>query len=124
MGKVYLIKCYKNDDIDWSEIVFDSNITEIYKIGFTRGNPLKRLKALQTGNPHKMEVIKVFETNFNTKLEANIHQRFKSKKVLNEWFLLEKDDINNFISVCESVENNYKILSESNYHFKKLLNKK
>jgi len=128
MGKIYLIKCYKNDNCDFNEIIIDNfNVSEIYKIGFTRRDPKKRLKALQTGNPHKMEIVDVFETNFNTKLEANLHQHFKYKKVefknsiKSEWFLLNDDDVHNFINIYLSIENNYKILSESNYYFRKLL---
>ena len=120
MGKIYLVKCYKNDDADWSEIIFEDN-KEIYKIGFTRGDPKKRLKALSTGNPHKMEIVKVFETNFNTRLEANLHQQFKSKKIKNEWFMLDKDDVSNFIDNCEKIEKRYEFMVENNYHFKKLL---
>jgi hypothetical protein len=124
MGKIYLIKCYKNDNNDWDDIVIDSNVDEVYKIGFTRGDPNKRLKALQTGNPHRMELINQFETKFNTKLEANLHQQFKSKKIMNEWFVLDNNDVDGFIELCEEVETNYTFLSESNYHFRKLLNLK
>ncbi len=123
MGKIYLLKCNKND-FDWSEIIFDdfSKDKDIYKIGFTRGDPKKRLKALSTGNPHKMEIINVFETNFNTKLEANLHQQFKSKKIKNEWFMLDKDDVDNFMETCEIIEKRYIFMAENNYFFKKLLN--
>jgi len=122
MGKIYLVKCHKNETIDWSEIIIDTNVKEVYKIGFTRGDPKNRLRALSTGNPHKMEIVKVFETKFNTKLEANLHQHFKSKKIKNEWFMLKDDDVNNFINICKSVEHNYEVLAESNYYFRKLLN--
>jgi len=122
MGKIYLVKCHKKDHIDWSDIIFDSDVKEVFKIGFTRGDPKKRLKALSTGNPFKMEIVKVFETKFNTKLEANLHQQFKSKKIKNEWFLLTDDDVDNFISICETVEKRYTFMAENNYFFKKLLN--
>jgi len=121
VGKIYLIKCYKNDD-DWSEIVIDPDIEEIYKIGFTRGKPENRLKSLSTGNPHKMEIIKVFETKFNTKLEANLHNMFKSKRINNEWFMLNVDDVDGFLNICKTVEEQYDFMSENNYHFRKLLN--
>jgi uncharacterized Zn-finger protein len=120
MGKIYLVKCCRNSDFDWSETVID-DVDEIYKIGFTRGNPKKRLKALQTGNPHNMEILEQFETKFNTKLEANLHQIFKSKKIKNEWFLLESEDVDNFIDTCETIEERYTFMSENNYHFRKLL---
>lgn len=121
MGKIYLIKCHKNDDSDWSEIVIDPNVKYLYKIGFTRGNPENRLKALRTGNPHRMEIMRVFETDFNTKLEANLHNRFKSKRTTLEWFMLNDDDVDNFINICESIEKQYNFMAKNNYHFKKLL---
>lgn len=124
MGKIYLIKCNKNHNIDWNDILIDSDVDEVYKIGFTRVNPENRLKQLSTGNPHKMEIIKVFETKFNTKLESNLHRRFKSKRTNKEWFMLSDEDVENFIDTCETVEKQYSFLSENNYYFKKLLARK
>lgn len=109
MGKIYLIKCYNDSEV-------------LYKIGFTRGKPENRLKNLETGNPNDLEIIKVFETKYNTKLESNLHTKFKSKQVKNEWFRLDNDDVDDFIDTCKSMERNYNILAESNYHFRKLLN--
>jgi len=109
MGKVYLIKCY--NDIDVS-----------YKIGFTRGKSIKRLKGFDTGNPNDLEIVHEFETKYNTMFETNLHHRFKSKRGKGEWFNLDLDDVKNFIETCKSIERNFDILAESNYHFKKLLN--
>lgn len=110
MGKIYLIKIYNDSEV-------------LYKIGFTRGDPENRLKALETGNPNDMEIFKVFKTNFNTKIESAVHSRFKHKRVKNEWFRLNKEDVDNFINICESIEKNYELLAEKNYFFRKLLNR-
>ena len=110
MGKIYLIKSYNESEV-------------LYKIGFTRGKPENRLKALETGNPNEMELFKVFDTKFDTKMETALHNKFKYNRIKNEWFRLDKDDVNNFIIICESIEKNYTILAEKNYFFRKLLNR-
>lgn len=56
----------------------------------------RRVSSLQTGNPNKLDVKCVLL--FKTKREANyyeakLHQYFKAKNILGEWFDLTDDDI-------------------------------
>lgn len=64
-----------------------------YKIGMTRGNLESRLKSIQTGSPYKIEIIHTIETATPEKLEAELHRRFRGKRLSGEWFDLNQSDI-------------------------------
>lgn len=53
------------------------------KIGVA-SNPKKRLKALQTGNPHKLELLRVIKGGHAE--EAALHAHFAHLRVNGEWF--------------------------------------
>ena len=71
VNKVYLIKDTK---------------TGYIKIGFTSVDVNQRLKSLQTGNPSKLKLLKVYDGNMQD--EQNLHKLFTNKKVGGEWFNL------------------------------------
>lgn len=53
------------------------------KVGlFTEGRLADRLAQLQTGNPRKLKVLAIFESN----IEKLCHYEFEHLNVLNEWF--------------------------------------
>lgn len=55
------------------------------KIGFTRKEPEKRLKQLQTSNSSELELIYYVEANgFNT--ERFLHRLFEGCRVSKEWY--------------------------------------
>lgn len=108
MGKIYLIKCYNDYEV-------------LYKIGFTRGKPENRLKQLETGNPKDLELVYEFNTKFNSKLESTLHRHYNTKRIKNEWFKLDDDDVKNFKTVCEKIEEKFEFLLKENHFFKKLL---
>lgn len=95
-----------------------------YKIGYTKSNNSKknRIKNLQTGNDGKLKIISEFNTKHGKLLETTIHNYFKSKKIINEWFDLDIKDVTNFVNICEKLENNLDQL-ENNYFIQKLKNK-
>ena len=57
------------------------------KIGYTKEDPDKRLKALQTGNPDVLILLASVEGE--TSLERELHSRFRELHVRGEWFRLE-----------------------------------
>lgn len=75
-----------------------------FKIGVTRGSIKKRIKKLQTGNPTELFLKKCFKTETPFYLEKSLHLHYQSKKVLNEWFDLDIDDIKDFIPFCKRTE--------------------
>lgn len=92
----------------------------LYKIGYTK-DLNKRLKQLETGNPGEMKIIKSFETRWGRILESIIHKIYINKKIKNEWFNLNNEQVNNFLNNCKITENNLNIIKE-NHFFKKKYN--
>jgi hypothetical protein len=91
MGHVYLI----GEDDDGYR----------FKIGSTRHDDVgKRLRQLQTGNSSRLIIRDSFETSEPFKLEQMLHFRLKDKKVINEWFELDEDDVSNFKPMCEKLQ--------------------
>jgi|SaaInlLV_10m_DNA_4_1040232.scaffolds.fasta_scaffold22105_3 hypothetical protein len=56
-----------------------------YKIGITN-NITNRLKSLQTGNAHEINVIHIEERYKPEKAEKYLHQKFSNKRLKGEWF--------------------------------------
>ena len=88
MGYVYLIEDRNNN---------------CFKIGVTKGDPEKRLKKLQTGNPSKLEIKYLYECEYPYRLESMLHTHYKSYNELNEWFSLENP--NDFLNKCVELNN-------------------
>jgi hypothetical protein len=95
-----------------------TNNNDQYKIGITKYNAKKRIKSgLQTGNGDEIDVVKEFESEYNNKIELAMHRRYGTKRLKGEWFSLEQKDIQNFISECQVLHNNFKFLEESGNPF-------
>ena len=75
--------------------------TDKFKIGVTRENIKERMKKLQTGNSTELFIFTYYECKYPFRLEKMLHNKFKEKKVLNEWFNLDKEDIFNFKKICK-----------------------
>lgn len=88
MGYVYLIED-------------ENNLT--YKIGVTRLANSNRIKKLQTGNSTKLKLKYLYKTEYPFRLETMIHQRFKQYNILNEWFELPKNIVEDFENYCNEL---------------------
>ena len=64
-----------------------------YKIGKSTGDPSKRVRSLQTGSPFDLTLILKIKSSNCHRLEADIHDRFASKRIRGEWFTLSTDDL-------------------------------
>lgn len=102
MFYVYLIKISNQD---------------YYKIGFTKKNPSKRLKELQTGSPFKLELISSFKSSGARVLENILHKKFQDKSqtlthgVKGEWFHFE-DGYDDFLNDCKRLDEYSKMILE------------
>lgn len=67
-----------------------------YKVGYTSSHPQKRLKSLQTGNPHRLRLCGVVP-NATALLEKEIHGRLKEYSTHGEWFSAPKDEISKIL---------------------------
>lgn len=105
VGYVYLI-CNKNEDT--------------YKIGVTRGDIKKRIKALQTGSSTELHITDWFESSVDPfKIEHKLHMKFFKNKVQGEWYRLENYDICHFQDICKEMEKQLKFLNENNTYINK-----
>lgn len=91
----------------------DSKSIRCFKIGFSK-DPMKRVKQLQTGHPHKIGLEGWF--NFKTEDEARafekaLHDHFKEKRMGGEWFRFDHD-VQYFITdVHHNCENFERVLT-------------
>ena len=59
---------------------------EFIKVGLTRTSPQKRLKDLQTGQPHELELLGEWRTSAPEALESRVHEILRSQHHRGEWF--------------------------------------
>jgi len=103
MGFVYLMENKIGNEIN-------------YKIGYTK-NLKKRLTELNTGNPGELKIIKTHKSLIGLKIETIVHRYLKTNKIKGEWFKLDEKIINDFNKICETIENNYKVLYDNNNYY-------
>lgn len=95
IGYVYFIR-QKNEDL--------------FKIGMTRSDPYARMKSIQTGIPHELELFNVIPTDNPSKLEKELHDIFKDYHLRGEWFNLTPHQVEKYIvssgnpTSCDIVE--------------------
>jgi len=80
--------------------------TRYYKIGRAT-NITKRIKGIQTSNPHRIELVKFCETDgrcSSVDIEKIMHEKFKKKHFRGEWFTLTQDDFTIFDQICENFD--------------------
>jgi len=94
--------------------------TDHYKIGVTRTKDCRRIGELQTGNSTELFVKEVYETPWPFRLETMLHNKYKSKQTLNEWFELSSEDVFEFPKICKILENHIKSLSNNPFFSKNL----
>lgn len=96
---------------------------DLYKIGVSK-NPEERLDSLQTGNGEELELVFKFKTNYDFKLETNLHNSYKTNRTIGEWFQFTPAQLEDVKRRCEIVEATFKSLEENNsHHFTKKLRK-
>ena len=85
-------------------LLCENGDNELYKIGVTRGDVTKRIKKLQTGNGNKIICLKQFESDKPYKLEKMLHNHFSNEREEGEWFLLSKEQVDEFIQTCQKYQ--------------------
>ncbi len=79
-------------------------LSDTFKIGVTKRDVNERLKEIQTCTAGDAFVCQTFESKYPYKLEAFLHRKYFSKRLTNEWFDLDIDDIKSFIQNCMKYE--------------------
>ena len=96
------------------------NANTLYKIGITTGSIEKRIKKLQTGNATELFLTDYHYTKHPYMVETMLHNHFKNKNVLNEWFELTCEDVVNFKKTCDTMEQRIEILKDNPFFMKHL----
>jgi hypothetical protein len=100
--------------------VYLLNKDDYYKIGFTRKDPMQRIKQLNTGSTSAISLVYVFTTKYPSKLEASLHRKYKQKKAFGEWYRLSHQDVCNFLKECNNLTHIFETLNENPYWQKEL----
>jgi hypothetical protein len=96
---------------------------EYYKIGITKKDPKKRVKQLQTGNAFDIELIYQFKTEIGNLTETTLHRNYSVNHKRGEWFELSYEQVEGFLSVCETVESNLQLMRDENSYWQDRYNK-
>lgn len=109
VGHVYLIT-------DWSSMPIR------YKVGITKGDVNKRLKALQTGSSGELVLLNKYSSENYRKIETVLHRGYKpySTDGGKEWFELPDEKVLKFKEECKTIDENIKLLKENNHFFSKM----
>jgi hypothetical protein len=86
---------------------------DYYKIGITKGDVNKRIKTLQTGSPNPITLINSYYSHNYRKIETWFHRMFRTKRLEGEWFALEPEDIDGFISEANKIDKNINNLKDN-----------
>ena len=105
MYKVYLISAKYPDN-------------NYYKIGWTRREPIKRLKELKTSNSHELELVDFFETKWGPRIESSLHKHFHKHRCEGEWFLLDDEQVSGFKEICQKNHDIFELLAKENSWFR------
>ena len=89
----------------------------VYKIGYTKNNPEKRLLQLQSNNSNELRIVSTFKTEYGQLLERTLHRIFSGGSIRHEWFRLSTEDVSRFQNICERFEKNYILLEKTNEIF-------
>lgn len=107
--------------------------TNFYKIGYTKKDPTKRLKELQTGNAEALELVFNLNNEWGKILEQTLHRSFKTRRckiesshigeeeTYTEWFEFEPEFISEVIAQYKKTADNLKTVFETRKNYYNLL---
>lgn len=72
----------------------------LFKIGVS-DHVGARIKSLQTGSPYPITMVYSKYVGKALDVEKILHQKFKTQRVMNEWFRLTKEDVDIIIKIVE-----------------------
>lgn len=91
-GVVYVIRC-----------------GDFYKIGRTEGTAEDRMRKLQAGNPHKLELVCTLPDPDPCEVERILHDAYRSRRVSGEWFQLSAMDLDSIRFEAEEAHQRQKL---------------
>lgn len=94
--------------------------SNVYKIGVTRGDVEKRMKKLQTGNSGEIFLYMKYWTKYPFFIERKLHSKFSENRIMNEWFMLDLEDINSIENIIKQEEELIEIMKDNPFFVKQL----
>ena len=79
----------------------------------TRGAIENRIKKLQTGNSEDIRLVDSFRSKNPFFIESSLHRYFSDKQIINEWYQLSDEDVENFQDLCRKYENINETLTDN-----------
>jgi hypothetical protein len=86
---------------------------DYFKIGLTKKNAEKRLKELQTGSARELTLVETYSSKNYRKIESWFHRKYKWKRLEGEWFALEPEDVDNFLTEAKKIDKNIDTLRDN-----------
>lgn len=94
--------------------------SDIYKVGYTKNNPEKRLKELQTASAKKLVLVDYYKTKRAPQIESTIHNTYSScqmmeedgVKLIGEWFRFDQNTRNDFKKICKKIDDNFQAIED------------
>ena len=81
--------------------------SNFYKIGLVKdsrqGDAANRLDEHQTGNPRKLVIVECVEAVAISDLEKTVHNRFATRRILGEWFVLDDEELATSIEIAKEL---------------------
>lgn len=81
--------------------------SDFYKIGLVKdsrqGDAGSRLDEHQTGNPRKLVIVECVDAIAISDLEKTIHNRFATRRILGEWFVLDAEELATSIGIAKEL---------------------
>lgn len=68
----------------------------LIKVGYTMGDPEKRLKTLQVGIPFRLKLLKVYPSENPALIEYHLHRLLSEQRHGGEWFQFDLDLLDDF----------------------------
>lgn len=85
-----------------------------YKIGWTKRDPIKRLKELKTANSQELQLVQIFESKWGPRIESNLHRYYSEFRCEGEWFKLDTQQVKKFKETCQKQEDMLELLIKEN----------
>ncbi len=83
-----------------------------YKIGLSK-YPKKRIDQLQTGNPSKLRLVEIYQSEYANKIEKALQRRYSHLRKEGEWFDMSISNEASFVRECQQIENSIMCLKKN-----------
>ena len=105
---------FRNNDYcgDFVYFVSDGEYTKIGHSAYRYRSSLRdRVSGIQVGNPKELRLIALIRSNrgkgYVMRIEKYLHEKYASKHERGEWYLLDKEDIQEALDEANSAKDDY-----------------